>query len=244
MKEAKEALWRIRGGEEVKWKRKNKNEIAQEDLKQLEEKLAKIEATVERIREEERRHRDEDEKRKSEEKRKRETKESRLRKKKMMEERWEMLRWVTRYLEANNERWEKEREVRKKEEKKRLADWDRMARFEKISIIREREKKNSIRLLDGRKENENYRLDENNWLTWRYNDQKKLPSVAKLSPHLPNNVSAWTSNEQIESQSVTELSLPTTNKTVLECQTRVAVEDLTEPNAQESEGRTPSHERT
>ena len=82
-------------------------------------------------------------------------------------------------MEENKERWEKEREVRKKEEEKRLEDWDRMARFEKIEIIREREKKkNSKGMLD----DQNYRLDENDWLTWRNND-KKNPQVWPSSAH-------------------------------------------------------------
>ena len=66
-----------------------------------------------------------------------EKKEERKEKQRKLQEKWEMLRWITTYLEKNIERWEKEREERKGENEKKIADWEKKSRFEKIRKIRE-----------------------------------------------------------------------------------------------------------
>ena len=58
-----------------------------------------------------------------------------------MEERWEMIRWLTKYIEGNQESWEIEIREREIEIKRKLEDWEKAARFRKIEILRERDKR-------------------------------------------------------------------------------------------------------
>ena len=65
-------------------------------------------------------------------------------KKRMLEERWAMARWIASYIDENSDRWKKEQEERQKDEKKQTEDWLRMNRFVKIKIIRERMEDNTV----------------------------------------------------------------------------------------------------
>ena len=58
----------------------------------------------------------------------------RKQKKKSLEERWAMIRWITRYIDENSERWSKEKLERQKNEVKLAEDWNRMTRFDKIRV--------------------------------------------------------------------------------------------------------------
>ena len=49
--------------------------------------------------------------------------------------RWGMLQWTHEFLLLNNERWEQVRAGRIKEEGRKLEEWDRMKRMEKIRRI-------------------------------------------------------------------------------------------------------------
>ena len=60
-------------------------------------------------------------------------------KKRMLEERWEMARWISKYISENEERWAREKRERESSERKWLEDWGRMTRKEKIRKIREKE---------------------------------------------------------------------------------------------------------
>ena len=48
----------------------------------------------------------------------------------MLEERWEMARWVTSYISENEERWLREKQERKQREKHWQENQARMTRFE------------------------------------------------------------------------------------------------------------------
>ena len=65
-------------------------------------------------------------------------------KKKMLEERWAMTKWITAYIEENTSKWEKEKKEREENSKHWLEAWARNTRFEKIRIIREKEEKEKI----------------------------------------------------------------------------------------------------
>ena len=60
------------------------------------------------------------------------------RREKMLEERWTMLRWVTGFIEKNQEKWS-ERDERRRE-KVTLEEWDMMERNEKEEIVKNIEK--------------------------------------------------------------------------------------------------------
>ena len=47
-----------------------------------------------------------------------------------------MTRWITHYIDVNSDRWEIEKIERKDISRKKLLDWDKTARFQKIRIIK------------------------------------------------------------------------------------------------------------
>ena len=65
----------------------------------------------------------------------------RKQRKKMLEERWAMTRWITNYIDENTERWKKEKLERKENEKRTAQEWAKMERLEKIRVIQEKCKK-------------------------------------------------------------------------------------------------------
>ena len=69
-----------------------------------------------------------------------EERKDRVKKKKKMEERSKMVRWLTHYLEANSDRLEMEEIERSEIRRKRLSEQDKAARFKKIEIIGEKER--------------------------------------------------------------------------------------------------------
>ena len=59
-------------------------------------------------------------------------------KKRMLEDRWEMTRWITKCIDENTDKWTREKKEREKNEKKWQDDWARMTRMEKIRMIKEK----------------------------------------------------------------------------------------------------------
>ena len=72
----------------------------------------------------------------------------RKQKQKMMGERWAMARWISSYIDENNDRWIREKSQRKKTDLERAEEWKKMKRFEKIALMREKieEKKANLSL--------------------------------------------------------------------------------------------------
>ena len=66
-----------------------------------------------------------------------------MEKQKLLTEKWALYRWITEYIDENNERWDRERTDRKETEEKRIAEWEKKNRFEKIRELKRklREKK-------------------------------------------------------------------------------------------------------
>ena len=64
-------------------------------------------------------------------------KKERMLKKKKLEERWAMTRWISEYIDQNTERWKTEKQQRMKTEAERAEDWKKMKRFEKIEMLKE-----------------------------------------------------------------------------------------------------------
>ena len=65
-------------------------------------------------------------------------KRERKQKKKLMEDRWAMARWISQYIDENCDRWKIERDQRKETEKERAERWKKMERLEKIKVIKEK----------------------------------------------------------------------------------------------------------
>ena len=109
-----------------------------------EEKLSKLDAILERIRSEDQmrkirneERRMEDEKRRAGEMKKQEMKsmevdktKDRVRRKRIMEERWELIRWITTYIDSDRKsgrgkNWRKERKIV-------IDEWDKFERFSRL----------------------------------------------------------------------------------------------------------------
>jgi hypothetical protein len=150
LRDAKINIWK-------KWRRKDKAKETEPGTKPEEEAnrewLNKIEETLEKIRQEEesrmearrineqrrndllaeRKQKQEEILRKEQEKKDRKIKQNTLYK------RWEMMRWVTKYIDENSEKWEREKEKRDQNNQQRLQEWARLSRFEKIPQIKEKQ---------------------------------------------------------------------------------------------------------
>ena len=50
-------------------------------------------------------------------------------KKKILEEKWEMMKWLSQYIEDNTERWRREEKIRKIEREEKISNWDRSSRL-------------------------------------------------------------------------------------------------------------------
>ena len=99
----------------------------------------------------------------------------------MLQLRWEMLRWVSSYLDENQEQWEIEK--RERERKVLLEEWDKAERFRKIEILRERDRKK-------REEKEKGTEEKNlsvswTWEAWRKNGNTVEVNEPELGPAQP-----------------------------------------------------------
>ena len=64
-------------------------------------------------------------------------KKRRLRKKKNLEEKWEMIRWCSDYINQNNEEWESFGDAAETT----AIDWEKMRRMEKIKLLKRKSEK-------------------------------------------------------------------------------------------------------
>ena len=67
-------------------------------------------------------------------------------KQRMLEERWEMMRWITGYIDKNSEKWARQKLERQKDDQQWLKEWARMSRMEKIHQLRENQVKTGKKL--------------------------------------------------------------------------------------------------
>ena len=176
MEEMRENLW--------KWRRKNealKNPVKKKtSSEEMEEKIEKIEEAIEKVREEsKRREKVREEKKKEREKlelkrekwieeklRMEDERKERLKLQKKLKEVWDMMRWVTEYLEENNEVWEKEKMEREQDKEKMIREWEKAGRHEKIRLIREKERK--------KKENDKEEVAEDRESMERKREKRKV----------------------------------------------------------------------
>ena len=136
--------WRGKGGS-TEEKRKETEE------EKIERQTIKIEKTLKRLKDEkkaqdqkfsewkERRKRllEDGRKQQEESERKSRNRKIRIDKKAKMEEKWEMLRWITRFIDENKDRWERERIQREKSMKVETSStWREKSRDEKIETVK------------------------------------------------------------------------------------------------------------
>ena len=119
IQETKKSLWQLRH-KSKKYEVKSKRVEKLDEIEDLKEKLKEIKNVVEKIRDEEKQVENqrkervekiekEKEKKKAEKLRKEAQRKEKLEKAKLLGKRWEMLRWLTRFLKENQKSWEIEK---------------------------------------------------------------------------------------------------------------------------------------
>ena len=214
LQEVKSSMWKLRN----KDKKIEKKSDLQEKLDGMTGKMEKIKKLLQETREQDEKTKQEEIVRKEMEEKTRKVKLQRqeqqrrylaekerlLKKKKTLEERYQMLRWVTSYIDKNKSDWEKRKIVRIEKEKKVLEEWDRLARQEKmdeIMLIREAERAERQET-QGFKDKKTEKIEKAtrksvSWKVWRENpdpDVDKEPEIADSPKTQPNLVK----NEQSE----------------------------------------------
>ena len=109
--------------------------------------------------------------------------EKRIRKERkiMLEKKWEMVRWLSNYIEENTEIWEAEGIIRREKEKSDLQQWEKMKRFEKIEILKKRFESGEI---EKKKLEAKYQKDP--WETWREKTEKNENQDNTTPLKIPN----------------------------------------------------------
>ena len=192
LKRIKEELWKHRG------KKNQKKEVfqAKGESRKLREKLEKILEAKERMRKEEEleleRKRMVKEKMKEMYERKKirdlerikaqEERKQKIEMKKKQEKKWEMARWLHKYIEENSKDWEREKLKRMEDRRKKIEEWEKHSRFEKIRILKEQRKSKliGIETTEVEEDMELYNLaeaTETNWGRWRYPTEVLMEDV-------------------------------------------------------------------
>ena len=88
-------------------------------------------------------------------------------KKRVLERKWEMMRWVTEFLSETDEKWRRERKEREEENGRKLADWEKKSRLEKIAILKRKYGEKEKAETNPRNIRETKRKNPENWRKWR-----------------------------------------------------------------------------
>ena len=162
--ETKKNLWKLRRKENL-YEKKNKEVEQLEKSNSLEEKLEKIKDILNQIRkEEEIRNNEKKEyqekqlkewRKKVREKEKKEhERKERLKRQEILGKRWGMLRWITNYINENQEDWELARILQEEEARLELEEFKKMKRLEKVEHLRKKwvkEENEKERVIEERK---------------------------------------------------------------------------------------------
>ena len=96
-------------------------------------------------------------------------KEERVRKQKKMKQHWEMLRWVTDFMEMNQMKWEEERIKKMEENGEEIRRWERMKRIEKIEKLKNPQKYKEQVDPEGKRIQKSKKAEDmaRGWKVWR-----------------------------------------------------------------------------
>ena len=89
-----------------------------------------------------------------------------LARKKALEEHWDMMKWLNKYIRENQCTWEKRRliEEKKREHEEKMNRWNEKRKEEQIKEIEEKEKDEEAM---ERKRKEKAQVRNEGWKTWR-----------------------------------------------------------------------------
>ena len=149
--ETKKSLWKLRT-KEKKYEKETEKVNRLKKQEEMQQKLITIEKILAEIKEEKRNSTEEKKKQQEmidKEWRKKvklkyekeEKKRQLLEKQKQLSQHWGMLRWITEFIQENQEGWEKQKLEREKQAKEELEIWNKCKRLEKIEKLKEKWKK-------------------------------------------------------------------------------------------------------
>ena len=180
VKETKKNLWKLR----TKEKKLEKLSEQQETIRKLDnmkEKLTTIEETTINLRNE--REQESEKKRLRKEKLDKEWKEKVKKKyqkeldkkeqQRQISQRWNMLSWITDYIENHQDQWDKEQQEKEKLAQEEIENWKKMKRLDKIKHLKQ--KWDKINQDKTEQENPEQKIDErnDNWKVWRIKETKE-----------------------------------------------------------------------
>ena len=206
LQQTKRDLWKLR-------KKEKKPEITPtlQEIRTLAKKAEKIVEILEiekkKIEEEKRKAEREKEIKKT----RAQQKEKRLEKQRLLTERWALYRWVTEYIDENTERWEKEKIIRKESEEKRIAEWDKRNRFEKIRELKRKLGEKKITKPPENKEHQNTnkaRKETVYWTEWRPAAPEPPPRTKENT--VSSNLDQLETTNPVKSEDLVNNSRPTT----------------------------------
>ena len=179
--EMKKKLWKLRG-KEKKYKRTSETTQRLENIKNMENKLSAIEELLEEIEKEKEKikmEKKEQEKksleiwrRKIKEKDKKEQeKKEKMRKCEALNKHWEMMKWITQFIDENKEKWEEEQIEKEMVAMQEIYEWEKASRLEKIEKIKNKEKEK----LQQKEWEEKVEPDWENWRDSLDKEKEKEP---------------------------------------------------------------------
>ena len=116
-----------------------------QELRMKTEKIAEILRTErERIAEEKRQEQD----RKVQKIKKEQERIEHIKKQEKIKSRWEMYRWITKYIDENQEKWGKQEQESQERIRTEQENWDKMNRLEKIQRIKNKQKEKLVQKPD------------------------------------------------------------------------------------------------
>ena len=149
--QTKKTLWKLRS--KMKKPHVTSEKVKRlENIEKLEDKLQMIEKILEETKEETKKREEENRLRKvkldkewrekvAQKMKKENERLEQIEKKKLLEQKWEMMKWVTNFINTHQDQWEKEKIEHERKVYKELEDWNKMKRLEKIEILKKKWKK-------------------------------------------------------------------------------------------------------
>ena len=193
--ETKKNLWKFRSKEK---KPKTIPEVVKKLEKQtIEEKIQTIDKILEDIKNEKEKKLEEEKKRKEEklkewrkkvaikDKKEKEKKEA-IENQKKINQRLEMLKWVTTFIEEHQEEWENIRKEKEKMIEKELRDWNKAKRLEKIKKLKEKwSTTKAPAQTEVPSEKQVISPKNSNWVVWREKNIDPVPTTPTIPLRTP-----------------------------------------------------------
>ena len=165
LKQTKQDLWKLR-----KKEKKCPMSDSLKEIRTLAQKAVKITEILKKEKQREQEQKEKEQKEKELKRTREQEKITRIEKQKKLQEKWAMYRWITEYIDENSALWEQERKDRQEQENKRIAEWEKKNRFEKIKELR----RISAEKIEQNKQEKLSTENENKKQVWRTTPKPKV----------------------------------------------------------------------